>query len=82
MKELRAIEKKVQEDIDKIYQQEKLQLLAQTNKTKHINKYQQLMDGFKNNQHPIFAKNNAVDSNKNSDEIFTKNLKEHSLSAI
>lgn len=82
MKELRAIERKVQEDIDKIYQQEKLQLLSQTNKTKQINKYQQLMDGLKNKQHPIFAKNNSADSNKNSDEIFTKNLKEHSLKVV
>ena len=48
MKELRSIEKKVQEDIERIYQQEKMQLLAQTNKTKSINKYQQLMDNFKN----------------------------------
>lgn len=48
MKELRSIEKKVQEDIEKIYQQEKQQLLSQNNKTKSINKYQQLIDTFKN----------------------------------
>ena len=55
MKELRLIERKVQDDIEKYFENEKLQLINQVKKSKFITKQNSFITAFKNNQSSLFA---------------------------